>query len=329
MPAGRRRRDGLPVGLGDDAAPPSRCSTSSRCPRRSRVVSAHRTPQLLPTLAAGAEADGIEVIIAGAGGAAHLPGMVAAHTDRAGARRAGSVEGAATGSTRCCRSCRCPAACPSARSPSARRGPRTPACWRRPSSGISRPERARAAAGVAPASDRRRAGPPRSARPRDHRRHPGRRPARPHAGAGRRAARRALRRGRAGARSAGRGRADVIAAAYDDPDALAALARRCDVVTSSWSTCRWTAWRGWPSGCRCGRRRRRSPPPRTGVRRSRRWQAAGIATAPWADPPRAFPNGTPHLSGARGDDISLVGTILPRPPGRLVPVAGTRLHVRD
>jgi 5-(carboxyamino)imidazole ribonucleotide mutase len=45
-----------------------------------RVVSAHRTPELMAELAAGAEGRGIEVIIAGAGGAAHLPGMTAAHT---------------------------------------------------------------------------------------------------------------------------------------------------------------------------------------------------------------------------------------------------------
>ncbi len=45
-----------------------------------RVVSAHRTPDLLFDYAAGAEARGLEVIIAGAGGAAHLPGMVAAKT---------------------------------------------------------------------------------------------------------------------------------------------------------------------------------------------------------------------------------------------------------
>jgi 5-(carboxyamino)imidazole ribonucleotide mutase len=45
-----------------------------------RIVSAHRTPGLLAEVAGGAEADGIEVIIAGAGGAAHLPGMVAAQT---------------------------------------------------------------------------------------------------------------------------------------------------------------------------------------------------------------------------------------------------------
>jgi 5-(carboxyamino)imidazole ribonucleotide mutase len=45
-----------------------------------RVVSAHRTPDLLFEYAGGAESRGLEVIIAGAGGAAHLPGMVAAKT---------------------------------------------------------------------------------------------------------------------------------------------------------------------------------------------------------------------------------------------------------
>ena len=45
-----------------------------------RVVSAHRTPTWLAEFAGKAESRGIEVIIAGAGGAAHLPGMVAAQT---------------------------------------------------------------------------------------------------------------------------------------------------------------------------------------------------------------------------------------------------------
>ena len=45
-----------------------------------RVVSAHRTPDLLFEYASTAEARGLEVIIAGAGGAAHLPGMCAAKT---------------------------------------------------------------------------------------------------------------------------------------------------------------------------------------------------------------------------------------------------------
>jgi 5-(carboxyamino)imidazole ribonucleotide mutase len=49
-------------------------------PHEVRVVSAHRTPDLLFEYAANAEARGLEVIIAGAGGAAHLPGMVAAKT---------------------------------------------------------------------------------------------------------------------------------------------------------------------------------------------------------------------------------------------------------
>jgi 5-(carboxyamino)imidazole ribonucleotide mutase len=49
-------------------------------PHECRVVSAHRTPDWMRDVAQGAEARGIEVIIAGAGGAAHLPGMVAAHT---------------------------------------------------------------------------------------------------------------------------------------------------------------------------------------------------------------------------------------------------------
>ena len=49
-------------------------------PCEKRVVSAHRTPKLLATYAATAEERGLEVIIAGAGGAAHLPGMLAAQT---------------------------------------------------------------------------------------------------------------------------------------------------------------------------------------------------------------------------------------------------------
>ncbi|MGH7058677.1 MAG: 5-(carboxyamino)imidazole ribonucleotide mutase [Acetobacteraceae bacterium] len=49
-------------------------------PYEVRVVSAHRTPDLLFEYAATAEARGLEVLIAGAGGAAHLPGMTAAKT---------------------------------------------------------------------------------------------------------------------------------------------------------------------------------------------------------------------------------------------------------
>ena len=49
-------------------------------PYEKKVVSAHRTPDLMFEYAEGARARGIQVIIAGAGGAAHLPGMVAAKT---------------------------------------------------------------------------------------------------------------------------------------------------------------------------------------------------------------------------------------------------------
>lgn len=49
-------------------------------PHECRVVSAHRTPALMADYATTAEKRGLEVIIAGAGGAAHLPGMVASQT---------------------------------------------------------------------------------------------------------------------------------------------------------------------------------------------------------------------------------------------------------
>lgn len=49
-------------------------------PYEAKVVSAHRTPELLGEFARGAEGRGLKVIIAGAGGAAHLPGMIAAQT---------------------------------------------------------------------------------------------------------------------------------------------------------------------------------------------------------------------------------------------------------
>jgi 5-(carboxyamino)imidazole ribonucleotide mutase len=49
-------------------------------PFETRVVSAHRTPDLMAEYAKGAAERGLQVLIAGAGGAAHLPGMTAAHT---------------------------------------------------------------------------------------------------------------------------------------------------------------------------------------------------------------------------------------------------------
>jgi 5-(carboxyamino)imidazole ribonucleotide mutase len=49
-------------------------------PYEKKIVSAHRTPRLMAEYASTAEDRGLEAIIAGAGGAAHLPGMVASHT---------------------------------------------------------------------------------------------------------------------------------------------------------------------------------------------------------------------------------------------------------
>ena len=54
--------------------------TELQIPFESEVVSAHRTPERMAEYARSAESRGLQVIIAGAGGAAHLPGMVAAHT---------------------------------------------------------------------------------------------------------------------------------------------------------------------------------------------------------------------------------------------------------
>jgi len=51
-----------------------------KVPHETRIVSAHRTPDRLVAFAKGAEAMGLRVIVAGAGGAAHLPGMIAAMT---------------------------------------------------------------------------------------------------------------------------------------------------------------------------------------------------------------------------------------------------------
>ena len=49
-------------------------------PNEHKIVSAHRTPEMMAEFARGAADRGLRVIIAGAGGAAHLPGMIAAHT---------------------------------------------------------------------------------------------------------------------------------------------------------------------------------------------------------------------------------------------------------
>ena len=64
----------------DTMANATKILTDFGIPHHVQVVSAHRTPDLLFSFAGEAEGHGYEVIIAGAGGAAHLPGMIAAKT---------------------------------------------------------------------------------------------------------------------------------------------------------------------------------------------------------------------------------------------------------
>jgi 5-(carboxyamino)imidazole ribonucleotide mutase len=60
--------------------PASDLLTQLHIPHENRIVSAHRTPDLMADYAKSAASRGLLCIIAGAGGAAHLPGMTAAHT---------------------------------------------------------------------------------------------------------------------------------------------------------------------------------------------------------------------------------------------------------
>ncbi len=71
--------------MGSDSDLPTMREAAAICdrfgvPYELRVVSAHRTPRDMADYAEGAHPRGLKVIVAGAGGAAHLPGMVAAHT---------------------------------------------------------------------------------------------------------------------------------------------------------------------------------------------------------------------------------------------------------
>jgi len=71
--------------MGSDSDWPTMRAAADTCeefgvPFEARVVSAHRTPQDMARYAQQASKRGLRVIIAGAGGAAHLPGMVASHT---------------------------------------------------------------------------------------------------------------------------------------------------------------------------------------------------------------------------------------------------------
>ena len=74
---------GIIMGSSSDAdtmAPASKVLTDLGVPHEARVISAHRSPHRMVDYASGATARGLSVIIAGAGGAAHLPGMVASMT---------------------------------------------------------------------------------------------------------------------------------------------------------------------------------------------------------------------------------------------------------
>ena len=90
------------------------------------VVSAHRMPGAMIAYGQAAAGRGIRVIIAGAGGAAHLPGMLASVTELPCGGRPGARWRTWTAWTRCCRSCRCRPVCRWPRSGSATRA--TPAC---------------------------------------------------------------------------------------------------------------------------------------------------------------------------------------------------------
>jgi 5-(carboxyamino)imidazole ribonucleotide mutase len=74
---------GVVMGSKSDWATMSRTSETLKSlgiPHECRVISAHRTPDWMAEYAKSAASRGLEVIVAAAGGAAHLPGMVAAHT---------------------------------------------------------------------------------------------------------------------------------------------------------------------------------------------------------------------------------------------------------
>jgi 5-(carboxyamino)imidazole ribonucleotide mutase len=82
-PAARKPAVGLIMGSQSDWATMHHAADTLQAlgvPFESRIVSAHRTPKRLIAYASGARARGLKVIIAGAGGAAHLPGMAAAMT---------------------------------------------------------------------------------------------------------------------------------------------------------------------------------------------------------------------------------------------------------
>ena len=128
----RRHHHGQPVRLADPA-PCRRDAGRLGVPHETRIVSAHRTPDRLREYAATARERGLRVIIAGAGGAAHLPGMCAAWTPLPVLGVPVESHALKGMDSACCRSCRCRPACRSAPWRSAGPARSTPACWPPPS----------------------------------------------------------------------------------------------------------------------------------------------------------------------------------------------------
>ena len=93
-----------------------------------KVVSAHRTPERLYDYARSAAGRGLKVIVAGAGGAAHLPGMAASMTRLPVLGVPVESQALSAASTACSRSSRCRPACRWGRWRSARRARSMPAC---------------------------------------------------------------------------------------------------------------------------------------------------------------------------------------------------------
>src|ERR1041384_2408358 len=81
----KRRKPLVAIIMGSDSDLPTMRDAADVCkefgvPFEMKILSAHRTPRLMARFAESAHAHGFRVIIAGAGGAAHLPGMTAAHS---------------------------------------------------------------------------------------------------------------------------------------------------------------------------------------------------------------------------------------------------------
>jgi 5-(carboxyamino)imidazole ribonucleotide mutase len=105
--------------------------TALDVPHEVKIVSAHRTPRRMVAYAEEAAARGLKVIIAGAGGAAHLPGMVASLTASAGAGGAGAV-GCPVGQDSLLSIVQMPAGIPVGTLAIGKAGATNAACWRPP-----------------------------------------------------------------------------------------------------------------------------------------------------------------------------------------------------